>query len=68
MAETVYAVLVVLPVLVCFLYYQLHQYRFKKFAHIPAPLKPNLLLGHLGFMAAGFKKFGNSKVHPGTIQ
>lgn len=68
MAETAYAVLAVLPVLAYFLYLQLQQYRFKRFAHIPTPLKPNLFLGHLGLMAAGFKKFGNSKVHPGKTQ
>ncbi|KAF2624310.1 cytochrome P450 52A12 [Macroventuria anomochaeta] len=67
MAETTYAVLAVLPVLVYVLYYQLQQYRFKRYAHIPTPLKPNLFLGHLGYMAAGLKKSGNSKMHPDYI-
>ncbi|KAJ4987846.1 cytochrome P450 52A11 [Stagonosporopsis vannaccii] len=67
MAETAYAALAVLPILAYFLYYELHQYRFRRFAHVPTPLKLNLFLGHIGFMAAGFKKFGNSKVHPDYI-
>ncbi|KAF1924351.1 cytochrome P450 52A12 [Didymella exigua CBS 183.55] len=55
------------PLAVCFLYYQLRQYRFKKYAHIPTPLKPQLLLGHLGYMAKAFQKRGNSKMHPDYI-
>lgn len=66
MAETTYALLALLPLLGYFLYFQLQQYRFKRFAHIPTTLKPSLFLGHLGHMAAAYKKFGNSKVHPGT--
>lgn len=65
MAETAYAILALLPVLAYFLYQQLHQYRYKKFAHIPSILKPNLFVGHVGYMAAGYQKYGNSKMHPG---
>jgi hypothetical protein len=68
MAEMIYALLALMPVVGYFLFYQLQQYRFKKFAHIPTPIKPNIFLGHLGSMAAGFKKFGDSKVHPGTVE
>ena len=67
MAETAYAVLALMPVVVYFLYYQLQQYRFKTFAHIPSSLKPGLFFGHVGHMVAGFKKHGNSKMHPGTV-
>lgn len=56
-----------MPLVLYFMYYRLKQYRFKPHAHIPSPMKPNLFLGHVGYMAAGFKKFGNSKVHPGGI-
>lgn len=56
-----------MPVLAYLLYYQLQQYRYKKFAHIPSILKPNLFFGHVGYMAAGFQKFGDSKTHPGTL-
>ncbi len=66
MAETAYAILALLPVLGYFLYQQLWQYRFKRHAHIPTSMKPNLFLGHLGYMAAAFQKFDNPKVHPGT--
>ncbi|KAJ4333488.1 hypothetical protein N0V87_007598 [Didymella glomerata] len=67
MAETLYTVLALVPLAVCFLYFQLRQYRFKTYAHIPSPLEPNLFLGHLGYMAKGFQKRGNSKVHPDYI-
>ncbi|KAF9692338.1 hypothetical protein EKO04_009590 [Ascochyta lentis] len=67
MAETAYAVLALLPALVCFLYYQLKQYRFKTFAHIPTSVQPNIFFGHVGHMAAGFKKLGNSRAHPDYV-
>lgn len=67
MAETTYAVLALLPVVVYLIYHQLWQYRFKKFAHIPTSLKANTFIGHLGHMAAGFKKLGNARAHPGMI-
>ncbi|KAJ8106096.1 hypothetical protein OPT61_g9768 [Boeremia exigua] len=67
MAETAYTVLALLPVLAFLLYQVLWQYRFKKYAHIPMSMKPNLFIGHLGSMAAGFKKFGDSRVHPDYI-
>ena len=54
-----------MPVIVYLLYYQLLRYRYRKFAHIPTTLKPNLFLGHIPYMIAGFKKYGNSKMHPG---
>lgn len=68
MAEAIYTVLASVPLVVLFLYYQLRQYRFKKYAHIPTPLKPSLFLGHLGYMAKGFQKHGNSKMHPGMTE
>jgi hypothetical protein len=68
MAETLYTVLALVPLAICFLYFQLRQYRFRTYGHIPSPLEPNLFLGHLGYMAKGFQKRGNSKVHPGTAR
>lgn len=68
MAETTYAILALLPVVAYLLYHQLQQYRYKRFAHIPSTLKPNLFFGHVPNMAAGFKKFGNSKIHPGMVE
>jgi hypothetical protein len=65
MAETIYAILALLPVVAYLLYHQLQQYRYKRFAHIPSLVKPNLFFGHVPNMAAGYKKFGNSKLHPG---
>ena len=67
MAETTFAILALLPVLAYFLYHQLQQYRYKRFAHIPSILEPNLFFGHLGYIAAGFQKHGNSKIHPGMV-
>ncbi|KZM23153.1 heme binding [Ascochyta rabiei] len=37
------------------------------FAHIPSSLQPNIFFGHVGHMAAGFKKLGNSKAHPDYV-
>lgn len=64
MAETTYAALALILAVVYLLYYRLQQWRFKTFAHIPTPIKPSTLLGHLGYMAAGFKKY-DAKAHPG---
>ena len=65
MVETTYAVLALVPVIASLLYYQLLRYR-SRYAHIPTVLKPNLFLGCVPYMIEGFKKFGDSKIHPGA--
>ena len=65
MAEHPYFVLALLPVIAVFAGFQFWQWRYKKYAHIPNLLPSNLFLGHMGYIAAGFKKLGNSKMHPG---
>jgi hypothetical protein len=50
MADTQYAILVLVPAIIAGLYFLLHQWRHKAFAHIPSPLKRNLFLGHLGYI------------------
>jgi hypothetical protein len=47
------------------LYHQVIQWRYKRFAHIPNKLSTNLFLGHLGHIAAAYKKVGDATVHPG---
>lgn len=51
--------------LVWALYYLLNQWRYMNFAHIPSKLTNNLFFGHLGYIAAEYKKAGSSTVHPG---
>jgi len=53
------------PAVLAGIYFLLYRWRFNKFAHIPTPLKSNLFIGHLGYIAAEFKKAGNPKIHPG---
>ncbi|KAF1945420.1 cytochrome P450 [Clathrospora elynae] len=67
MGDTLYAILALLPVVSWFLYYQLGQWRHKPFAHIPSKLSTNLFLGHLGHIAAQYKKVGSSDVHPDYV-
>lgn len=66
MIEKIYAVLALVPIALYFLYCQLWQYRFRRFSHIPNSLEPNIFVGHVGHMAAGFKRLGDSRAHPGT--
>jgi hypothetical protein len=59
MADTQYAILVLVPAIAAGLYFLLHRWRYNSFAHIPSPLKRNLFLGHLGYIGEGQKKFPN---------
>lgn len=68
MINSLYAVLAVIPVVIWFAYHQLRQWRYKTFAHIPSNLSSNLFIGHLGHIAAEYKKAGSSTVHPGANQ
>merc|ERR1712137_432974 len=62
-----YAVLALIPAIGWLLYMQVSQWRFKRFAHIPSKLSSNLLYGHLGHIAAEYKKAGSSTVHPDYV-
>lgn len=62
---TLYTVLSAILIIFFYLYSLLRQWRFKKFAHIPSKLPANLFIGHLGYIAAGYKKLGSSLPHPG---
>jgi hypothetical protein len=59
MADTQYAILVLVPAIIAGLYFLLHQWRHKAFAHIPSPLKRNLFLGHLGYIGEEQQKLGS---------
>lgn len=65
MAQSSITLLAVVPALALFLYYQLYQWRYKKYAHIPKILQQNLFYGHLGYIAAEYKKAGSADIHPG---
>ncbi|KAH7355884.1 cytochrome P450 [Pyrenochaeta sp. MPI-SDFR-AT-0127] len=67
MFESLYIVLALLLGVVWLLYHQLHQWRYERFAHIPSTLPRNLILGHLGYIAAEYKKAGSSTVHPDYV-
>jgi hypothetical protein len=66
MADDYFAILALVTVTVAGLYYILYQWRYGKFAHIPSPLSRNIFIGHLGHIAAEYKNFGSSSVHPGA--
>jgi hypothetical protein len=65
MVGTTWVVLALLPAVAFLLYHQLWRWR-NKFAHIPSSLVSNLFYGHIGYMAAGFKKAAIPHLHPGT--
>lgn len=65
MVQNSITLLAVIPALAAFLYYQLYQWRFKKYAHIPNHLKSNLFIGHLGHIASEYKNVSSPQVHPG---
>jgi hypothetical protein len=65
MAGNLYAGFALVVAAAAFLYFLLHQWRYNNFANIPSPLPRSLFLGHLGYLAAGFKKAEDSKIHPG---
>lgn len=65
MADPQYAILALIPAAVAGLYFLLHRWRYSAYANIPTPLKSNLFLGHLGYIADEYKKAGSSSVHPG---
>ncbi|KAH8731295.1 cytochrome P450 [Phaeosphaeriaceae sp. PMI808] len=67
MADTRYAIVALAPAFAAGLYFLLYRWRYHRFAHIPSPLRSNLFLGHLGYIAAEFKKLGGSSVHPDYI-
>ncbi|KAL1595798.1 hypothetical protein SLS60_009487 [Paraconiothyrium brasiliense] len=62
MTSTKYAILAVLPVVAYFFYTRLYNWRFKKFKDFPQ-LPNSLLMGHLPYIASGFKKFGDARRH-----
>ncbi|KAF2474484.1 cytochrome P450 [Lindgomyces ingoldianus] len=62
MANITYAILAILPLVAWYLYVQARRWRFKKYAHIPH-LPSSFALGHLKFIAEGFKKLGDSRRH-----
>jgi hypothetical protein len=66
MADTQYAILALVPVVAASLYFLLYRWRYSNtFAHIPSSLSRNIFLGHLGYIAAEYKKVGDPSVHPG---
>ncbi|KAH4109701.1 hypothetical protein HBH98_035150 [Parastagonospora nodorum] len=67
MADIQYGILALVPTVLAGLYFLLYQYRYGKFTNIPSPLKRNLFLGHLGYIADEYKKAGSSAVHPDYI-
>ncbi|KAF2733757.1 hypothetical protein EJ04DRAFT_494787, partial [Polyplosphaeria fusca] len=60
MANLTYAVLALVPVS-WYIYFQLRQWRFQKYSHIPQHYPQSFLLGHLKLIAEGFKKFGDGR-------
>ncbi|KAL1793323.1 hypothetical protein ACET3X_008305 [Alternaria dauci] len=63
-----YALLALAPAVAWLLYLQISQWRFKRYAHIPSTLPSNFLIGHLGHIAAGYRKAGfSSTVHPDYV-
>ncbi|KAF2831999.1 cytochrome P450 [Ophiobolus disseminans] len=67
MADTPYKVLLLIASILVTLYFLLHRWRYNRFANIPSPLKRNLFVGHLGYIAAEFKKAGSSTIHPDYV-
>jgi hypothetical protein len=67
MSNTLYALLAVMPLVAWFLYSQMYNWRFKMFNHVPQYFESSLVLGHLKSLAAGFKRLGDSRRHPGTF-
>ncbi len=65
MAENLYFILALLPVLVGITGFQLWKWRYKTYAHVPTLFPTNFFIGHMGYIAAAYKKVGNSKIHPG---
>jgi hypothetical protein len=65
MADIQYATLTIIPAIAAGLYFLLHRWRYNTFAHIPTPLSSNLFIGHLGYVAEGYKKYGDAATHPG---
>ncbi|KAF9730673.1 hypothetical protein PMIN06_004166 [Paraphaeosphaeria minitans] len=62
MSSIAYAVLAVLPVVAYLIYAQLYRWRYKMFKEFPQ-LPNSLLIGHLPYIASGFKKFGDARCH-----
>ncbi|KAL6708686.1 hypothetical protein ACN47E_002382 [Coniothyrium glycines] len=67
MTQIAINLLALVPLVAAFLYYQLYQWRYKRFASIPSNLKRNLFYGHLGYIAAEYKKVGSASVHPDYV-
>lgn len=67
MASITYTILALLPVFAWYLYAQIKQWRFRKYAHIPHALPTTLALGHLKSIAEGFKKLGDGRRHVGLL-
>lgn len=65
MMDNQYAILALLPVVAAGVYFLLYRWRYTKYAYIPSTLKANLLWGHLGYIAAEYKKVGDPNYHPG---
>ncbi|KAJ4301155.1 hypothetical protein N0V90_003245 [Kalmusia sp. IMI 367209] len=62
MVNITYAVLALLPVIAYYIYTQLYNWRFRKYKDLPQ--FPNtLLLGHLKYIALGYKKLGDARRH-----
>jgi hypothetical protein len=68
MSNPTYTAIALIPAVAWLLYLQISQWRFKRFAHIPSKLSSNLLLGHLGHIAAEYKTLGSITIHPSRIQ
>lgn len=66
MANNAYIALAVLPIVAYLVYIQVYNWRFKKYKHIPQ-LPNSLFIGHLPQIASGFKKFGDTRRHIGTM-
>lgn len=69
MADNQYTILALVLPVAASLYFLLYRWRYSNtFAHIPSPLSRNLFLGHLGYIAAEYKKAGNPSIHPGKCE
>jgi hypothetical protein len=67
MADNQYTILAVMPAIAAGLYFLLYRWRYNTFAHIPSPLSNNLFIGHLGYIAQGYKKYKDPATHPGKL-
>ncbi|KAF2003512.1 hypothetical protein P154DRAFT_94828 [Amniculicola lignicola CBS 123094] len=63
MAETTYAILAILPVIVWIIYTRLKSWRFNNYSHIPQTHAQSLFLGHLNTIAKFYKQIGDGRRH-----